>query len=735
MKKHFLFAILFLMVMATFAQTPPKKSVDDLMKEAQDEMDDMSPEELKMLEKMGLKIPDIKNMPGASATQMQEAFDNAARIVPLKDVARIASISPTPLTNSAMPAFLQTVHGQIISELDPYIIESGDKIYQWANSENNSVTTIGNLAVGFWMMGKPPIALYLMSKACMDAPTDIDNLNNYSALLTMAGAEQLAIPILNNLNIQFPKNSTVLNNIGQAWFGLGEIDKADKYLDSTIRIYTYHSQANLTKSLIEENKGDKVAAIESVKRSIKKAYSLEKESRLDKLGYKLVRDDLNWNRPMPQDPLGLEKFNWPAYPKSVEESERLEMEWDVFNQACDDEMAKLSDQEDELVEIWTVVHQAQAQKLIQDSHAGKHASLFPPLANKAFKKLKYLVDGTDGQLLFSLQSKTQAVTDASKNADVEADLLEHKLKVIAENYKDQFGEGKPNPFTAACNDDNSAKSTFLSSANTLLQANYTDYLNFLRRKLNDDVYYKQYTMWPDEFEVAKVLAKQQWIGAISGQKVMFQDPGAWCQPGPKVEQRNYKLLDFDDMHCAYHSELYLGIGTITNDCNTLTGKLDFKVLKNTLNIEAIKLGLTLKNRNNPDEVSFFDQFEHASVEIGLKKGFGVGTGPLKAEAKVGGSGFVEFDRGGFSDAGLIISSDIKIGTNFVKPLDGTKGIEVLDASGKVVRGLDGIAKEIDHSIGGAKDLSVTIVGIDAKISINSGFTVESKYLGKPKPKK
>jgi tetratricopeptide (TPR) repeat protein len=737
MKKIILIAFFSLIwVSYTTAQTKPKEK-PQTQKEAEEKknenqkktFDEPTDEEIREMEKLGIKLPTAKDMPKMTDQQWQDAVDESERIVPKKDIARITSISKTPLTNTAMPAFLQSVHGQIITELDPYIIESGDKIYQWSKSENYSTTALGNLAVGFWMMGKPPVAVYLLSKACMDDPSDVDNLNNFSALLLMAGAEQLAIPMLNNLNIQFPKNSTILNNIGQAWFGLGDLDKAEKYLDSTIRIYTYHSQANLTKSLIEESKGDKVKAIESVKRSIKNSYSQEKESRLDKLGHKLMRDDLNWNRPMPQDPLGLEKFNWPAYPKSVEESEKLEIEWHAFREACSIKIAELSSQQGKLVEAMIAATKIRQQQLIQASHAGQHATLFPPLAYKAFTKLKYLVDGTDGQLAFSLQKKTSALTDASKNADENDDMLESKLAVIAENYKDEFGEGKSNPFEEACDDDMAVKNAFLSSSNAMLQDTATDYLNFLRRMLNDEVYYKQYTMWPEDFEVAKVNAKKIWLGAISSQKVMFKDLGAWCQSGGKVEQERFKLQEFDDVHCEYHSELSLGIGDITSNCGTLKAELNFKVLKNTLNIETIKLGWTFKQRDNPD-ATLIDQWERCNLEIGLKKGFGVGTGPLKAEAKVGGSGFVEIDRNGLSDAGLMLSADVKIGTNFVKPLDGIKGIEVLDASGKVVRGLDGIAKEIDHSVGGVKDLSATIVGAEAKISISSGFTVEGKFLGK-----
>jgi tetratricopeptide (TPR) repeat protein len=681
----------------------------------------MSPEEKKAMEDMGVKLPSMNGMPQLTDQQIQDAIEVNNRIVPLKDNARIASISKIPLTNQAMPAYLQSVHGKLLTELDPYIIESGDKIFQWAKNEYHSTDIVGNMAVGLKMMGKPPIALYLLSIACKDNPTDADNLNNYSALLLMAGAEQLALPILNKLNKEFPQNSTILNNIGQAWFGLGEIDKAEKYLDSTIRICANHSQANLTKSLIEESKGNTEAAIDAIKHSIKQAYTTEKESRLDKLGYKLNKDDLNWDRPMPQDPLGLEKFNWPAYPTSVENSMELEKEWDAFRKSCSIELEKLETQEDELVAVHNEVSQIRTQKLMQAGQKGEYASLFPPLAYKAFVKLKYLVDDSDGHSAFTIEQKTDAMLNANKEVDNIAKTLEDRYIALNKVYENQFGEGKENPFTQACSDYNGVANDYLSSANTLLEKTQGEYLEMLRHLLNNQIYYDQYTKWPDEFEVAKVMAKQRWLATLAGLKVEFDNPSYYCIKGEEAIDRKFTLPQFEDIHCAYHSELDLGIGTIVSDCSTLTGKIDLKILKDVLKIEVLKLGIKLKQRDN-SEATFFDQFERFSGEIGLKKGFGVGTGPLKAEAKVGGSGFVEIDRNGFADGGLIISADIKVGTNFVKPLDGIKGIEVI--------GADGIKKAIDHSMGPAKDLSVTIAGIDAKIAINAGFTVEGKFLGK-----
>ena len=158
----------------------------------------------------------------------------------------------------------------------------------------------------------------------------------------------------------------------------------------------------------------------------------------------------------------------------------------------------------------------------------------PPFAPKAFVKLKHLIEGPGGHIEVSLQEKATAVSDAMTEAGKLERKLSVELKAIEDKYEDQFGEGKPNPMATVCRLENEVKNKFLATANPLLQEAYADYLNFLRRMISDETYYYQYTMWPEEFEVAKVSAKIRWLSSIRDQMPMFQNKSAWCpQVGPE----------------------------------------------------------------------------------------------------------------------------------------------------------------------------------------------------------
>jgi hypothetical protein len=652
MKKHLLTLIILFSCITVMAQikgkpkekAPTQNEMQDMMKELQKVMNEISPEDKKAMEDMGYKLPSTTNIPILTDEQLQAGVDELSRIVPEKDLARIAAI-PKDLNDSRMGAYVASVQSNASLLLKPEIVNMGDKSFSYIKSISKNSKEAGNMAMGLWIAGKPEIAFYTLGKICADEPTNTDNLSNYASMLSMLGAQHIAIPILNNLNAKFNGNSTLLNNLGQAWFGLGEINKAEKYLDSTIRICAYHPQANYTKSFIEESKGNTKAAVEAARRSIKNGYSNEKEARLYKLGYDLDSKDISWDKPLPQDPLGLVKFEWPAFPKSVSSSIQLEKEWQAFSEACAKENTALASQQEQLEEASATIGEARQQKLLKASRTGHGGSPFPPLAYKAFKKLKYLVDDSDGQHIFSMDKKIKAIMAANDEVENLSQSLSEKYKILDERYHPQFGEGKANPFDAACSDYNGAADGYLNSANTLLEQTQKDYLDALRRYLNDQVYYDQYTKWPEQFELAKVIAKRKWLGAIN-QKVMFKGPSYYCQEKEEIKPGKGKLQVFDDVACQYNDTLDLKIIKFENNCSRMTSTFDFMFLKYVRKDDF----------ERAENDTYISSTYIISAETGLKE---FKEGPFKVEAKIGGGIEFEFGRQGIEDVTII--GEVKVG--------------------------------------------------------------------------
>ena len=691
MKKYLFTAVLLLLMIVTYSQTkskekaPTQNEVQDMMKELQKAMDEISPEDKKEMEDMGFKMPSTTNIPNLTDEQLQAGADELSRIVPERDLARITAI-PKDLSDSRMGAYITAVQSSASLLLKPEIKSMSDKIYSYIKSNSKNSSEAGNMAIGLWMAAKPEIAIYTLGKICVDEPNNSDNLSNYASMLSMMGAQHIAIPILNNLNAKFIGNSTLLNNLGQAWFGLGEINKAEKYLDSTIRICTYHPQANYTKSFIEESKGNTEAAVEAARRSIKRGYSNEKENRLYKLGYDLDSKDISWDKPLPQDPLGLVKFEWPAFPKSVSSSIQLEKEWKAFSEACAKENTALASQQEQLEDASASIGEAREQKLLKASRTGHGGSPFPPLAYKAFKKLKNLVDDSNGRRSISIQQKTDAIMAANDEVENLSQSLSEKYKILDERYYPQFGEGKANPFDVACSDYNGAADGYLNSANSLLEQTQKDYLDALRRYLNDQIYYGQYTMWPEQFELAKVMAKRKWLGAIN-QKVMFDDPSYYCQEKEEIKPGKGKLQNFDDVACQYKSTMDLKIITFENNCSRMTSTFDFMFLKYV--------------RKDDFERAENDTYISSTYKISAEAGEDKKWGPLKVEAKIGGGIEFEFGRQGIEDVTII--GEVKVGA-------GTGILDEDEETGSTGIGIAG------------KDAFPTTyeAGVEGRISIISG---------------
>jgi hypothetical protein len=276
---------------------------------------------------------------------------------------------------------------------------------------------------------------------------------------------------------------------------------------------------------------------------------------------------------------------------------------------------------------------------------------------------------------------------AKDKIDELEDILENQIKTLDQNYGDKFGEGKDNPFEAACADYNSAYNKFLSSANVQFEQATNDYLKFLRRRLNDQIYYDQYTMWPEEFELAKVIAKGKWLGAIVAGRGVFKAKSHYCIKGEELKPEKFKLQAFDDVACQYNATMNLRIVKITNNCSRMTSEFDFMFLSYV--------------RKDDFERAEGDTYIGSTYKLSAEVGKELEAGPLKVEAKVGGGIELEFGSLGLEDVVLI--GEAKVGA-------GTGALDEKEETGSPGIGIAG------------KDAFPTTVeaGVEGRISIISG---------------
>ena len=294
-----------------------KKQIADLEKQLKTETDEETKNELKeqieMLRKQLEMMQGLnKNVSMMSESSVQEAAeDDGSATVPKRDLTRISMLPTKVLTEAEILLFIKKIQLEVEKLIPPAEKAEALKMYNETKAEYKSTAIIANAASGCWMMGNWEKAIFIMGKVCFDDMDDAENLNNYAAFLIDAGAEQAALPILEYLNSKYPENSTILNNLGQAWYGLGEMDKARKFLTAAIELYPNHSLANLTMSNIAlaGPNPDTPSAVNFLKASLKENYDSEKEAELEKLGYTITLEDMPELRyPMKSDPVGMLEF-------------------------------------------------------------------------------------------------------------------------------------------------------------------------------------------------------------------------------------------------------------------------------------------------------------------------------------------------------------------------------------------------------------------------------------------
>ncbi|MFA5973544.1 MAG: hypothetical protein WC780_14425 [Lentimicrobiaceae bacterium] len=745
--KNFLLALSMIALMnVSFAQTktkpaekpPTQKEMEEMMKEMQQQMDSISPEDKKAMEDMGVKMPADQNMPKqydyANQNTTQQKANSIAGIetIPTKDAARIAKLPKMILSDAQLLIFLQNVNKAVSPKISPESKKIADDANTAVKKKTNETIFLANAANGLWINGEPEAAIYLMSRAVMENPADPDNLNNYASFLSMNGGEHLALPILLNLNKKYPGNSTILNNIGQAWFGLGDMNKSEKYLDSAIFISAGHSEANYTKCIIEAAKGNTTTAVECILKSIKTAYSEEKIKKLEKLGGKLKPGDISWNFPKPADALGLDKMlaSRPAFYFTKSQRETLYPQWIDFLKGCQPLFQKYMPATDESEII------ASQNKMMNDARSGKIAnSNF--IMDKALRLLNMVIDD-ENEFQSRMEKKSDGLNESIMDASIK---LGNEVTEINERWEKAFqDEIAANPPTGSSEVEQSAKmdeiharymqsacqeskpkiDLFLGTYNRKIYDLNIEWVSRMKYFTNEKVYYLRYSSpTEDDYQNSKNLYQSVFLACIAGNAPFFTKPVEFqptciacaeiigqsgkCEDAAEDDEDAFAVLpDFDIIHCNSHIVLWTPVGKARWDCNIETVEMDLGILK----------GKRTRNLLDGQTIS-------ASAELGIYKGIGSSElGPVKAELKAGGGGFIEWGPKGVTDFGVVAGIKAEVGAvDIINPYSGLDpgGYDVMTKPGEP----SGVLAGAEARFGWNSGPSVQGQGIFSGLSIDS----------------
>lgn len=625
-------------------------------KEIIKDLDDQIAMLKKQVEMMGGVSKEISKV--SDKTFQRAIQDDNITDIPKKDVARIKQLPDKILTDSELATHIRKVHSEVEKLLKTKDKAESLKIYTALKSDKKKSNAINNTASTLWLSGYPEIALYIMGKECMANMKDANILNTYAAFLTMQGGEHAALPILQNLNRNYPGNSTILNNIGQAWFGLGDTSNANRHLDEAVRIYKNHSQANQTKSVIQKAQGQTQESIESLKRALAENYSPEIEARLNELGYQVKFEDVKFKYPVKAEPLGIERFMFsiPAYPfTGGVAAETSRKEWDDFKN-------KINVAKEALEEI------EESQKIKADAYHKRllaNPLLLRPYNNAVYKTAKRKLD-----LLTEWgQERILALNE-------EFMLAGQTVSQLKESYYNALKN------TEDCGARLGLATSFMSQANVIWQDKNAKMLSLQKQLINAGSNYALYAFTDrSEYELVLTSMKIGFLSYLGGLRPEFE---VGCIRTEAPESRRGPLPDFDSLNCQYKDEITIPpFTTIKTECNKMITEFD------------IDTELGLKIKFGMEENLNSGKITKGTLEIGVEAGTDVARfGPVGAELK------------GEIGVGVEITSD---GVQEVY----IKGSSTIDLAG----GIDG---EFITPAGASDPKGLSAMSGEVKVSWNAG---------------
>ena len=550
--------------------------------------------------------------------------------VPKLDKKRIAMMPKETLTDAQLISFVKNVQLEVERLIPKQEKEEASKIYAAAKAAGNSSNTINNISTNLWASGQTEQAIYVLGKECVADPNNGNNLNNYAAFLTMAGGEHAAIPILQYLDNKYHDNSTIMNNIGQAWYALGDMNKAKQYLDNAIGTFKYHSEANQTKCWILKSEGKNEEAIEALKRSLQEVYTTEKDHLLEKLGGKLTFRDFRFvypGKPVtsgqtgPVEQLGINKFirTIPEYPfEGGAVAEKSRQEWYDFRQ----KLSAIKESIDKKIEMLKPLAEAHGRAMVANP--------------KLLKPYNNHVHITAGRKVMVI---SEWFTDRIVALDKERKVIDDSIS----KWRTDFDNAMKT--LEGCGARKDAATTYVSNSNRLNQQWNIKYINILKAYYNELARLALYsTTDHSEYELINESCKADILGALIGLSCIYE---VGCFPSTTTQQyRIGPLPDFDSLTCQFKDKIYIPpFTTITTECNIMTTEIE-------LGTENLFEGFEIKLKGGMVENLNSGKITKGTIELGVEGGIDGSIGPVKGEVKGGVATGIEITSAGVKEVYL-----------------------------------------------------------------------------------
>lgn len=583
---------------------------------------------------------------------------NVVKTAPVDPKIKIAAIN-LKIDESNKTAELNRLLKDIQAQLSPAQLANCNEYLRVSSVE---AIDLADLGVMLYYKGMAKESLWFLAKAAAMEPQSDYILNNFSGILNMAGGAPRSLPFLKYHAEKHPSNTTVLNNIGQAYVELGEYGKGKEMLDNCLKMNPYHPQANFTRAVVAEKEGGNQEAVKYIEESIKAAYNPETENYAHTKGIKLDHGRLiNRKRPVDVDYINAYKYREPPQCKSVQESEEREEQWKTWSTA-----------------------QQKIQTQIEGGLEGSQANYYKKM--EAFQKNPKLLPGIPTGIyankatqlyLFYLEKIEEISRDAEEYLNIKYNKEKAALELqrekaferINKTYLEKSGEGKGYFGDAECAERNAANNAYLAGIAQINDDFNSRFSNPYRAVQIELMYWSRFL--PEPAELREMKYYQHAMFAISSPLLKYAEMIYPCAENPVTKGKSTDVEKFEP-YCPISFKFKIKFAKVTGDCSKFELELEFAGLvagyerdfvnkKSTLAFGAgVSLDLANKDANGNSQNSLIHELipeiaDAMGAGAGTKAQFFIETGPDGNLSDIGGRVEVSLE-GPMTDQG-----DIKIG--------------------------------------------------------------------------
>jgi len=333
MKTALLVALAIITCSTGFAQAkPPMPDINKLRK--------MSPAQLEAYKQQMVKqySTQAKQLAQQANFKLDEMTLPDFKVqMPAKDVKRLSLIPSQPPTLIQLSNMLTATKQQIQTAVKPTVLQEVKKI-----AAGQTTDGLQQAAIGEFYADRPEQSVLLAIEAALKDASDQTAWNNLAAIMNMTGLEHKAVPILMNQLQSDPNNSMLLNNMGQAYLGLGDMGMAEMFLTQCLQHDPLNPEANRSMGMIKFYYEQYEEGMKHFEKELEVAYRRSSLALLRGRDKALNIFQLRKQHNVPKrnyfGELSFEVFKVPALPETTDQTAEAKIKGEAFGQSVVAEM-------------------------------------------------------------------------------------------------------------------------------------------------------------------------------------------------------------------------------------------------------------------------------------------------------------------------------------------------------------------------------------------------------------